>query len=151
MNEDSFEKLVYMFDNSINRNTKSTPTELEMYEELERSWIRHCKRYNEKIEEKYDLRYEKGNILLVHFDESKNAKRFEKIGRRRQYNELCEFRGYRGMNLAVRRLNEPEDDGTTDGRRNPHKHIYFIPYYHAIWIARLIKTIPPEYNLLRRF
>jgi hypothetical protein len=66
MNEDSFEQLVYMFNNSIHRNTKLTPTEMEMYEALEHSWIRHCKRYNEKIEVEYDLRYEKGTILLVH-------------------------------------------------------------------------------------
>jgi hypothetical protein len=88
---------------------KCAESPFTLYEELEHSWIRHCKRYNEKIEVEYDLRYQKGNILLVHFEESKNAKRFEKIGRRRQYNELCEFRGYKGMNLAVRRLGEPED------------------------------------------
>jgi hypothetical protein len=40
------------------------------------------------------------------------------------------------MNLAVKRLSEPEDEETADRRRNPHKHIYFIPYYCAVWIAR---------------
>jgi hypothetical protein len=151
MDEDAFESLVYMFNNAINRNTKLTPTEMELYPELEHTWIRHCKRHNDKIEREYDLRYDKGNILLVHFDESKNPKRFEKIGRRRIFNELCEFRGYKGMNLAVRRLSEPElelREERIDGRRNPHKHICFIPYYCAAWIARNINTIPREYRVL---
>jgi hypothetical protein len=148
MDEDAFESLVYMFNNAINRNTKLTPTEMELYPELEDTWIRHCKRHNDKTEREYDLRYEKGNILLVHFDEAKNPKRFEKIGRRRIFNELCEFRGYKGMNLAVRRLSEPEDEESDDRRRNPHKHIYFIPYYCAIWIARNIDAIPREYQSL---
>jgi hypothetical protein len=157
MDEDAFESLVYMFNNAINRNTKLTPTEMELYPELEHTWIRHCKRHNDKIEREYDLRYDKGNILLVHFDESKNPKRFEKIGRRRIFNELCEFRGYKGMNLAVRRLNEPEEEESEDAegfevkrdrRRNPHKHTYFIPYYCAVWIARSINAIPREYNML---
>jgi hypothetical protein len=148
MDEDAFESLVYMFNNAINRNTKITPTEMELYPELEDTWIRHCKRHNDKIERQYDLRYEKGNILLVHFDESKNSKRFEKISRRRIFNELCEFRGYKGMNLAVRRLNEPEPEETEDRRRNSHKHTYFIPYYCAVWIARNIDAIPREYQSL---
>jgi hypothetical protein len=148
MDEDAFESLVYMFNNAIDRNTKITPTEMELYPELECTWIRHGKRHNDKIEREYDLRYEKGNILLVHFDESKNPKRFEKIGRRRIFNDLCEFRGYKGMNLAVKRLSEPEDEENVDRRRNPHKHIYFIPYYCAVWIARSIDSIPREYRVL---
>jgi hypothetical protein len=56
----------------------------------------------------------------------------------------------KGMNLAVRRLSEPEDEETDDGRRNPHKHTYFIPFYDAVWVARSIDTIPPEYLILLR-
>jgi hypothetical protein len=146
--EDAFESSVYMFNNAVNRNTKLTPTEMELYPELEYTWTRHCKRHNDKIGREYDLRYEKGNILLVHFDESKNSKLFEKIGRRRIFNDLCEFRGYKGMNLAVKRVSEPADEESGDRRRNPHKHIYFIPYYCAVWIARNIDAIPREYQSL---
>jgi hypothetical protein len=88
--EDKFRSLVYLFNNTINKNTKLTPTEMTVYPELEHSWIRHCARHNREIEQQYDLHYEKGNILLVHFDESKTTKRFEKVGHRRAFNVLRE-------------------------------------------------------------
>jgi hypothetical protein len=153
MDEDNFERLVFLFNNSVNRNTKLTPTEMETYEELEWAWIRHCQRHNKRIERDYYWRYEIGNILLVHFDESKTSKRFEKHGRRRQYNELCEFVGYAGMNLAVKRLNEDETEfrtakGEIDGRRKAHKKTYIIPFYDAVWVARNVDTLPKEYDRL---
>jgi hypothetical protein len=154
MDEDNFERLIYLFNNSVNRNTKLTPTEMETYEELEWAWIRHCQRHNKRIERDYNWRYKIGNILLVHFDESKTSKRFEKHGRRRQYNELCEFVGYVGMNLAVKRLNDDETEehrtakGEVDGRRKAHKKTYIIAFYDAVWVARNVDTLPKEYQRL---
>jgi hypothetical protein len=144
--ETKFHSLVYLFNNTINKNTKLTPTEMTIYPELEYSWIRHCERHNRAIEQQYDFHYEKGNILLVHFDESKTAKRFEKVGHRREFNTLCEFRGYSGQNLAVKRLDEttPEIDPHTRGPR-PKQKIYIVPYYYAVWIARSIDVLPRAY------
>jgi hypothetical protein len=94
---------------------------------------------------------------LVHFDESKTSKRFEKHGRRRQYNELCEFVGYVGLNLAVKRLNDDEANeseehrtskGEIDGRRKRHKKTYIIAFYDAVWVARNVDTLPREYRRL---
>jgi hypothetical protein len=154
MDEDNFEQLIYLFNNSVNRNTKLTPTEMETYEELEWAWIRHCQRHNKRIERNYSWRYEIGNILLVHFDESKTSKRFEKRGRRRQYNELCEFVGYVGMNLAVKRLKDDgfeehrTSKGEIDGRRKQHKQTYIIAFCDAVWVARNVDTLPREYRRL---
>jgi hypothetical protein len=156
IDEDNCERLFFLFNNSVDRNTKFTPTEMETYEELEWAWIRHCQRHNKRIERDYAWRYKMGNIRLVHFDESKTSERFEKRGRRRQYNELCEFVGYVGMNLAVKRLNENVDEdeahrtakGEIDGRRKAHKKTYTIPFYDAVWVARNVNTIPKAYQTL---
>jgi hypothetical protein len=147
--EDNFRSLVYLFNNTINKNTKLTPTEMTVYPELEHSWIRHCARHNREIEQQYDLHYEKGNTLLVHFDESKTTKRFEKVGHRRAFNVLCEFRGYSGKNLAVKRLEEAEPEIRPHVRGpKPKQKVYIVPYYDAVWIARSTDTLPKLYSRL---
>jgi hypothetical protein len=154
---EQFEGLIHLFNNSINKTTKITPAEMEAYEELEAAWIRHCRRHNAEIERAYSSHYELGNILLVHFDESKTSKKFEKEPRKRQYSDLCEFMGYVGKNLAVQRLAETKTNadsslggvkstpaggltkkGQIDKRKNPKKDVFAIPFYYAVWVARSI-------------
>jgi hypothetical protein len=135
-----FGRLVNLYNHSVVRTTKLTPIEMERYPELEEAWIRHCKRINQEIELAYTLNYERGNILLVHFDRGKtHAQKFMKKSTGRQYSYLCEFLKYRGKNLVVRRLDESAEQrlapsGRPDGRSRPPT--YIIPYYNAIWYAR---------------
>jgi hypothetical protein len=73
---ESFSKLIYLFNHSVIKTTQLTPTEMEEYPELEWSWIRHCKRYNDQIQKEYTTNYRRGNILLVHFNQSKTDMKF---------------------------------------------------------------------------
>jgi hypothetical protein len=138
-NRACFSRLVNLYNNSVVKTTKLTPTEMEQYPELEESWIRHCKRINQEIELAYTLNYQRGNILLVHFDRGKtHSQKFMKQSTGRQYSYLCEFLKYRGKNLVVRRLDESAEQrlapsGRPDGRSKPPT--YIIPYYNAIWYA----------------
>jgi hypothetical protein len=46
LNNDEMKKAVYYLNNSINRNTKLTPTEIKGYHPLEDIWIRRSKEHN---------------------------------------------------------------------------------------------------------
>jgi hypothetical protein len=133
-----FSQLLNLFNHSVVKTTKLTPIEMEVYPELEESWICHCKRHNREVELRYSLNYKKGNILLVHFNQSKTHRKFVKQSTGRQYSYFCEFVDYHGKNLAVKRLDENSEPrmavtGKVDGRSRPR--IYLIPFYDAIYFA----------------
>jgi hypothetical protein len=131
-NYEKFAHIVHMFNNTINRNTKLTPTEMAIYPELEWAWIRYCRKHNKKIQQKLPLHYTTGNILLVHFDESKTGKKFDKHAR--QYRDLCEFLFYDNKLAVVLPLDSEES--------------LTVPLYDTVKIANSWTTLPEKYKKL---
>jgi hypothetical protein len=130
----SMQKMVNYYNNTINRNTKVTPCEMEFYPELETMWINKCQLHNHRIKLQQQsegiLSYQKGNILMIHLDKSKTKTAFDK--RRRSFEYLGEFIEYRHGNVIVNLLSN---------RFQKIGNAAEIPIYFTVKVAENIKDL----------
>jgi hypothetical protein len=82
-NDANMQQVIDYMNNSVNRDTKLTPLEMEIYPELMESWIRHCVGLDHEAKAKQSsegfFKYSPGNILMVHLDLGKTPKGFQKV------------------------------------------------------------------------
>jgi hypothetical protein len=131
--EDNFkmQEVVDYLNNSVNRSTKLTPTEMETYPDLERSWIRHNQELNDDIVAKQRAdglwNYVRGDILLVYVAPT-TAEKFKK--KRGLFNNLGEFRQYVNGNVELKLLATNEK--------------IVVPIYFTKFCAKNINSVPNE-------
>jgi hypothetical protein len=131
--EDNFkmQEVVDYLNNSVNRSTKVTPTEMETYPDLERSWIRHNQELNDDIVAKQRAdglwNYVRGDILLVYVAPL-TSEVFKK--KRGLFNNLGEFRQYVNGNVELKLI-------TTNKK-------IVVPIYFTKFCAKNINSIPYE-------
>jgi hypothetical protein len=97
--------VVELYNNTYHKSIDCTPKQMMLNPEWEWQYIRWC---NEKVQEikrnqEPYLHYKHGNILFLHLDESKTARRFDK--KRRYWNGIGVFIRYTHGNVLVRTQN----------------------------------------------
>jgi hypothetical protein len=108
MDNKEMQKAVKYLNNSINRSTQLTPTEMEKYPRLEETWLRRVRQNNNAVkeiqEEKGLFNYSVGDILLICLDKNKTKNKFDKKGR--NFELLGSFLDYVNGNFAVNLLSK---------------------------------------------
>jgi hypothetical protein len=137
LKNENMQQMVYFYNNTINRNTKVTPTEMETYPELERMWITHCTNFNQEQKIKQAqaglTSYKSGNILLIHLDKSKTSHKFDK--RRRSFEYIGVFQAYDHGNVRIKLL--------SSGLK-PSEQTIIVPIYFTQKVAETIYEIKPN-------
>jgi hypothetical protein len=125
------QEVVDYLNNSTNRSTKFTPSEMETYPDLERSWIRHNQEINDGVVAKQRADglwdYVRGDILLVYVAH-KTSEVFKK--KRGLFNSLGEFRQYVNGNVELELITSNK--------------IVVVPIYFTKFCAKNIDSIPYE-------
>jgi hypothetical protein len=140
--EDQLQQIVDYYNNTVHRTIGCTPMEMMLNEEWEAQYIRWCYEKLREINEKQPLRYEKGNILLLHCDMSKTPNSFEK--RRMFWDRVGEFIRYDHGNVVVKVIS-PESSPAKLFNRN--KNIVLPPHYTQ-YIGENISSVPESFKRL---
>lgn len=133
------QKIVNYYNNTYHRAIDCTPRQMQENIELEYQYIRWCEQKLNHVLNQQSLhgllKYEPGNILLVHLDKGKTSNKFEK---RRTFWDRCgKFIEYVNGNVKVR-LMTPVKIATNS---NPRTEV-IVPVYHTRFLAKNKESIP---------
>jgi hypothetical protein len=134
LDNNEMQKAIKYLNNSINRSTLLTPTEMEKYPQLEEIWIRRVRQNNNTVKEIQEERglfnYKLGDILLIFSDKNKTKNKFNK--KRKNFKYLETFLDYVNGNVAVSLLSK-----TFEAMRE-----IVVPIYFTKFCAPNIGSIP---------
>ncbi len=140
INPEHLQQLVDYYNDTFHKGIGMTPREMQEHPELESRYIRYCdeKLLQVKQRQHYGglLKYEKGDILLVHVDLSQTSDRDEK--RRRHYDRLAEFVEYVHGNARVI-LERP-----VLLAKNHYVNDVVVPVYFTKYVSKNKQSIPTD-------
>lgn len=133
------QKIVNYYNNTYHRAIDCTPREMQENIELEYQYIRWCEQKLNFVLNQQNmyglLKYEPGDILLVHLDKGKTSNKFEK---RRTFWDRCgEFIEYINGNVKVRLMTPVKISIAA----NPRTEVV-VPIYHTRFLAKNKESIP---------
>lgn len=133
-NIDLMKQMVKYYNNTYHNSIKMTPKEMNNNIDFEWQYIRKMDSLLKQVltlQKKKGLHYYRnGNILMIHIDNAKTSKKFEK--QRRNFNEMAEFIKYKNGNVVCKLLKSKES--------------IEIPIMYTKYVSDDIDSIPETYK-----